>query len=68
MGMLSVPYVSFGCSAKFFCFINHLFSVCSGFNVINVKHGNIKFVLYLMAEEMMVDKLNILALTAIFKR
>ena len=32
------------------------------------KHGNIKFVPYLMVEEMMVDKLNILALTAIFKR
>ena len=45
-----------------------IYFIYSGFNVINVKHGNIKFVLYLMVEEMMVDKLNILALTAIFKK
>lgn len=59
------------------CFIHQLavyfvlltiYFICSGFNVINVKHGNIKFVPYLMVEEMMVDKLNTLALTAIFKK
>lgn len=42
--------------------------MCSGFNVINVKLGNTKFVPYLMVEEMMADKLNTLALTATFKR
>ena len=45
-----------------------IYFICSGFNVINVKHGNIKFVPYLMVEEMIVDKLNTLALTAIFKK
>ncbi|KAF2309185.1 hypothetical protein GH714_001109 [Hevea brasiliensis] len=39
-----------------------------GFNVINVKPGNIKFVLYLMVEEMMVGKLNIPALIATYQR
>lgn len=40
----------------------------SGSNVTNVKLGNIKYVLCLMAEEMMVGKLNTLALIAISKR
>jgi hypothetical protein len=42
--------------------------ICSGFNVISVKLGNIKFVLYLMVEETMVGKLNTLAQIAIYKR
>lgn len=51
----------------FFCFKPSMI-ICSGFNVISVKRGNIKFVLYLMVEEMMVDKLNTLAQIAIYKR
>ena len=42
--------------------------ICSGYNVTNVKLGSIKFVLYLMGEEMMAGKLNTLALIAIYKR
>jgi len=38
---------------------------CSGFNVINVKPGSIKYALFLMAEEMMEDKLSTPALIAI---
>jgi hypothetical protein len=41
---------------------------CSGFSVTSVNAGNIKFVLYLMAEEMMEDKLNILAPIVMLKR
>lgn len=41
-----------------------LWCSCSGFNATSVKLGNIKFVLYLMVEGMMVGKLNIRALIA----
>jgi len=41
---------------------------CSGFSVISVNAGNIKFVLYLTAEEMMEGKLNILAPIVMLKR
>jgi len=39
-----------------------------GFSVISVNAGNIKFVLYLTAEEMMEGKLNILAPIVMLKR
>lgn len=40
----------------------------SGFNVINVKHGNIRSVLFSMVEEMMVVKLSILVQIVTFKK
>ena len=40
----------------------------SGFNVINVKHGNIRSVLFSMVEEMMVVKLSILVQIATYKK
>lgn len=64
-----VPHVTFCCLIScLFALLIMYFFVCSGFNVINVKLGNTKYVPCLMVEEMMVDKLNTLALTATLKR
>lgn len=49
-------------------FLTSLMLYFSGFNVINVKHGNIRSVLFSMAEEMMVVKLSIPVQIVTFKK
>lgn len=43
----------------FMLYFVYMYDFCSGFNVINVRRGSIRYVLYLMGEGMMVGRLSI---------